>query len=174
MKKMMIALAAASFVSIQATTQTEFDVIANAIKNNNVESLTTLALLSKKHAGNFGLPAAKKATYVEQAKATLAKLQNESSFSFDATMGLDWLSLTASAALATGGGISIYDTWHSKDDKKNRNTLAGMSALLIGLGNLIKSAKDIYKGSTEHACKKAEKVKKAEQVVELIEALPTV
>lgn len=155
-----------------AVVKADVDIVANAIEDSDVKTLTFLTVIGTTHNNSFAVTKEKKAHYVELAKKQLEEVKDTSSVSFEAMVGLDIFSIFASAALAGGGMIGLYDIYTGKDDKKNLKTLAGWSATLVGIGNTIKSAKDLIKNLGEHRTKAKKDIKKAEEVLKLVEAMP--
>lgn len=159
----------------------KLDIVENAIKDSDVKTLTFLTVIGTTHNNSFAVTEEQKAAYTELAKIQVEKCQSSScTLSYDATLGLDWLSIIASGALAASAVIGIVDTWSGKDDKKVVKdasgkvslNIVGHGALLLGLGNTIKSVKDLFKHITEHRTKAKKDLKKAEEVLKLVEAMP--
>ena len=166
MKKLMV-LALSGLLSTTAI-RADVDIVADAIKNSDVKTLTWLTVIGTTHNNSFAVTEQKKAAYVELANEELAKCENKSSLSFDALLGLDIFSILSSAALTAGGAIAIYDTYRGEDEKKNLKTLAGQAAVLAGIGNGIKSIKDFFKHISEHRTESKKDLTKAKMCLSLL------
>lgn len=170
MKKLMV-LALSGLLSTAAV-RADVDIVAEAIKNSDVKTLTFLTVIGTTHNNSFAVSEDQKAAYVELAKSQLEKCQNESSLSFDAVLGLDIFSILSSVALTAGGAITIYEISSGQDEKRKLNNYAGKAAVLVGIGNGIKSLKDFFKHISEHRTESKKDLKKAKDVLKLVEAMP--
>lgn len=174
MNKLMLTLALLSSIGSAYAT-----IIEDAIKDSDLETLRIIASVGTTHNHSFKVTKDQKATYVQlaQEKVEKCKETSSSSFSLSALTSLDWISITAFAALTVSSGILVFDSIRTDIDpaqnSKYWRKVSGFgSGLLYGVGGALRSLKDLMKHSTEANCKAKEALKKAEKVLTLVEALP--
>ena len=176
---LLIVAALCSFTAARA------DYIANTIKKNNPDRLAMI-VSSALTSNSFAITKEDKGRYIWLAEANLKKARIKASqkhYSFGAMAAFDLAFVTAYSLLSLKHGVSIgkeiYKAFKPNNAQANDAparphwlTALEFTVLADGIGNFIRNFKDLKKHVMEPRTKAEEELKKAEDVLELVDALP--
>lgn len=158
-------------MSALLSTAPAYALLENAIKDNN-EKLVGIYL----NMPSTKLSAAQKADFLEKAHAQVEKYASKQGWNFNLATELDILTVTASTLGMAAGAISIYnsvrDDAKTNKDKYYWGSLAGAGLFLTGVLNTLKGVGEFRKHINETNSKQKRALRRAQNIVALLEAYP--